>query len=314
MESIYDVRGTAHQVVEQASQVTICDPALETLAELVRDSDLERLTSASAFDTETHFFDGGPQTVQYLLVVDALNFCFWPAEDLEYEHLARGVKAAAMNNPGSLTASSLSQYTGADVQRLFDWQQPVPLLEERARLLREVGRGLQQYFNGQAANLVLAAHKSAASLITMLTTYFPGFQDHCIYRGRQIHLLKRAQIFVADVWGAFQGQSYGRFDDISELTMFADYRVPAALREFGVLEYAPSLAQRIDDRAELPAGSEEECEIRACTIVAVEKLRQALASETRKPNSIHLDWWLWEHGEQHRKDHRPHHRTLTIYY
>lgn len=25
---------------------------------------------------------------------------------------------------------------------------------------------------------------------------------HC--RGRQVHLLKRAQIFVADVWGAFQ--------------------------------------------------------------------------------------------------------------
>ena len=41
---------------------------------------------------DTHFFDGGPQTVQYFLVVDALNFCFWPEEGLEYEHLAKGVK------------------------------------------------------------------------------------------------------------------------------------------------------------------------------------------------------------------------------
>lgn len=42
-----------------------------------------------------------------------------------------------------------------------------------------------------------------------------------------------------------QGQSYGRFDDIDQLTMFADYRVPAALREFGILEYALALAQKV---------------------------------------------------------------------
>lgn len=25
-----------------------------------------------------HYCDNGPLTVQYLLVLDALNFCFWP--------------------------------------------------------------------------------------------------------------------------------------------------------------------------------------------------------------------------------------------
>lgn len=25
-----------------------------------------------------HYFDNGPLTVQYLFVLDALNFCFWP--------------------------------------------------------------------------------------------------------------------------------------------------------------------------------------------------------------------------------------------
>lgn len=25
-----------------------------------------------------HYFDNGPRTVQYLFVLDALNFCFWP--------------------------------------------------------------------------------------------------------------------------------------------------------------------------------------------------------------------------------------------
>ena len=27
---------------------------------------------------QVHFCDDGPLTAQYLLVVDALNFCFWP--------------------------------------------------------------------------------------------------------------------------------------------------------------------------------------------------------------------------------------------
>ena len=39
-----------------------------------------------------HFFDGGPLTAQYLLVIDTLNFCFWPESGLEYEQLARGLK------------------------------------------------------------------------------------------------------------------------------------------------------------------------------------------------------------------------------
>lgn len=84
--------------------------------------------------------DGGPLTVQYLLVVDALNFCFWPEEGLEYEHLAGGVKRSLLEDQNSLSAERLSVIDGAGVQRLLGWPRPVPLQDERARLLREVGR------------------------------------------------------------------------------------------------------------------------------------------------------------------------------
>jgi hypothetical protein len=39
-----------------------------------------------------------------------------------------------------------------------------------------------------------------------------------------VHIYKRAQILAAEIWGCFQGQGLGRFDDIDQLTMFADYR------------------------------------------------------------------------------------------
>lgn len=34
-----------------------------------------------------HYFDNGPLTVQYLFVLDALNFCFWPGMLLITSHL-----------------------------------------------------------------------------------------------------------------------------------------------------------------------------------------------------------------------------------
>lgn len=40
-------------------------------------------------------------------------------------------------------------------------------------------------------------------------------------RGREVWLLKRAQIFVGDVWGAFGGRGCGAFHDIGCLTAFA---------------------------------------------------------------------------------------------
>lgn len=56
---------------------------------------------------------------------------------------------------------------------------------------------------------------------------------------------KRAQIFVADIYGAFAGQGYGHFHDIDQLTMFADYRVPVVLRLLGVLQYSQQLADKV---------------------------------------------------------------------
>jgi hypothetical protein len=61
----------------------------------------------------------------------------------------------------------------------------------------------------------------------------------------QVFLYKRAQIFVADLYGAFGGTGLGAFSDISCLTMFADYRVPVVLRCMGVLEYSDQLAAKV---------------------------------------------------------------------
>jgi hypothetical protein len=96
-----------------------------------------------------------------------------------------------------------------------------------------------------------------------------------------------------------------------------------------------ALCRQVDAKEEIAAGSEEEVELRAASIHAVELLRQAVqeqqllklpkeeghgggqadaVQQQQQLLSIHLDWWLWEEGERMRKQHPPHHRTWTIYY
>jgi arginase family enzyme len=134
-----------------------------------------------------------------------------------------------------------------------------------------------------------------------------------------IHFYKRAQIVIADVWGA-----YGRprdtshpcyFHDLNEMTMFADYRVPQILCHMGILKYSSKLYDTVVREEEIPFGSTEEVEIRAATVIAVEKIRKRL-QEVKSINilSIEVDWLLWNWGEKIKDTIIPHHRTLTVYY
>lgn len=57
-----------------------------------------------------------------------------------------------------------------------------------------------------------------------------------------------------------------------------------------------------------------EVEIRACTVTAVEKIKDAFRElHGERPLSIQLDWWLWETAEK-LTTLPPHHRVLTMFY
>lgn len=271
--------------------------------------------AAGSWDASIHFAGPPEATVQYLLVLDALNFCFWPTPGFEYVDLATRLRDVLASDPAAFdadrlvaaTPSTLAAWLGADVAPL----------DERSRLVREVGAGLLDVDNGYhglAANVVRAANSSAASLAALVAAAFPGFRDGAVYDGRQVFFYKRAQIFAADVWGALGGVGLGAFRDIDDLTTFADYRVPQLLRAEGAIRLAPDLAARIDGFDELPAGGVEEVEIRAATVVAVDALRAALASLGRPMSAVELDWRLWSRAEVIRDRLPAHHRVRTVAY
>lgn len=304
-----EVRATSAWVAARSSHVTIDESGIEKVVETIKTS-----IPKVEWDFEgIHYFDEGPLTVQYLFVLDTLNFCFWPDKDLNYDDLASGLKEALQNDKSVFDADRLQKYTGPELRKLLKWPRPLPLEDERVRLLREVGLELEKNFEGKASNLVASCGKSAEKLVTLVTRHFPGFRDHSVYKGHQVFLYKRAQIFVADLWGAFKGKSYGEFNDIGEITIFADYIVPAVLQQLGVLKYSAALAGTIEANGEIGSGSEEEVELRTCSVCAVEKMRELIQKKSGKQVlSLELDIWLWSVGV--RCPSLKHHRTLSIYY
>ncbi|MGZ3582880.1 MAG: queuosine 5'-phosphate N-glycosylase/hydrolase [Ktedonobacterales bacterium] len=277
-----------------------------------------------------HFADGTERTANWILLLDALNFCFWgepgqPRWRVEwhgqtldgYAALAAALSRAVENGRPLWDAAYLADLTYGELQEILRpvaGSPEIPLFEARLTSAREVGRVLLAHYEGRFVRAYEAAGGSAVSLALLLAREFSSFADIAEWRGTRVPFLKRAQICVADLDAAFHGQQWGAFDDLAALTAFADYKLPQLLRSQNVLIYAPELAARIDAYEPISAGSEEEIEIRAATVWAVELLRRAFEQQGISRPASAIDYRLWAESQAHTISERPYHRTRTLYY
>ena len=228
-----NVRRTSNIIMSTATYVSIDSNALNTLVKK-----LESKRSPTSWDEHGWHYKGAPeQTALYVLVLDALNFCFWPSENeaLQYDHLAVALKKMCEGSEGGddksdfrFSPARLAAMTVGELRAELDPLLPcaMPAIEERCRLLNELGDGLLLFWEGSALKMIEAANSSADALVHIISRSFPGFRDTCVSAaGLQCYFYKRAQIAVADLWAAFDHQSPCDFNDINKLTTFADYRV-----------------------------------------------------------------------------------------
>lgn len=92
---------------------------------------------------------------------------------MEYEHLARGLKAALLKDPHALDAAALA---AVDADTVASWFHPhtPPQLDERVRKVQEVGAVLEHSFGGFAINLIKQADSSAVEAVRLVLANFPG--------------------------------------------------------------------------------------------------------------------------------------------
>jgi hypothetical protein len=274
-------------------------------------------------DAPTHYLGHGADTVAFFVTLDAINFGsgYFPflrkrAGMSGYFTVATALKER-FEREGPLTADQLSALTLEDCAHIFGQDLASVPMRELMQLfttsLNELGDYLNEHFGGSFTALVERAEHSVEQLAALLIQ-MPSFNDVAHYQGRNVPLFKRAQITGADLWIAFGGEGWGRFDDLERLTIYADNLVPHVLHVDGVLRYEPELVERITRGELIEAGSEEEIEMRACAIHTVELLVAALRGHTPPVYAMHLDFLLWNRGQQARYKDVPRHRTRTIFY
>jgi hypothetical protein len=321
-----DVLRSTLPVVQRARQVRLDEERVDALAARWAAEGWQR----PAWDATLHFCDGTERTLNWVLLLDALNFCFWgevgkPRWMVEYGgQTYNGYLAEAASLTRALEdgyplwdAAYLAALNEADLRQILrpaPGTPEIPLFAERLANAREVGQVLLAKYGGQFARAVEAARGSAVSLAQSIVRDFPSFQDESVYNGAPVRFYKRAQICVADIHGIFGGASWGNLADLDQLTIFADYKLPQVLRQEGVLVYEPDLAARVDRQELLPPHSPEEVEIRAATIWAGELLRRALGALGIAALASEIDYYLWTLSQTPSPNERPYHRTRTIYY
>jgi hypothetical protein len=318
--SLFDqVRQTCDTVAAHATHVHLHQDRIPAYAASLP---LDQVLSPEP-DPIHHYLGHGADTVAYLLTLDAINFGsgYFPHMIKRpgmsgYFTIASSL-ADHYRAHGPLSAAALEDLTVADCLHIFrqdPQNEPIrTLMGHFATALNDLGHYVQDRFGGDFTALVDGANASAERLARLLIK-MPYYRDVEPYGDLDVPFYKRAQITAADLWLAFEGQGPGRFDDIDQLTIFADNLVPHVLRVDGILSYEDRLAARIDAEQLIPAASPEEVEIRACALHAVELIAADLRAAGHAVTSRGLDYLLWNRGQAPHYKSCPRHRTRTVFY
>jgi hypothetical protein len=313
------VRAACKEVVERATHVRV---ETERIPHYATALPLEQAKSPE-LDPRDNYVGTPSDMVAFVLTLDTINFgsgyfphlrkrpnmsgYFTIASALQEHFVAHGAFTA--QELIRLTPRACAEILGQDLNDAARSE----LMSLFSEALNGLGEYLLTYFDGQFIELVEKAESSAEKLVQLLAR-MPYFQDVAQYKGLKVSFYKRAQLTAADLSLRFHGRGPGSFHDLDRLTIFADNAVPNVLRVDGILRYTDSLASRIEAGDLIPAGCEEEVEIRAAAVHAVELIVGELRSRGHHLSAMQLDFLLWNRGQQPHYKASPRHRTRTIFY
>ncbi|MEM8707612.1 MAG: queuosine salvage family protein [Actinomycetota bacterium] len=321
-ETIFDrVRRTCAAVAEVSTHVRIHEDAIEALADRL---DLDRPPN----DPGQEAIGDAESTAAFVLTLDAINFGsgYFPFLRKRPGHSGYHTVAASLRDwvaaEGTITTEALrappvDAWAVVFGQEL-DGSPAQELMELFTIALHDLADFVDSTADGHFVGVVENADGSAAALAESLTA-MPFYRDvHLHPVAGEVHLYKRAQITAQDLAVAFAGEGFGRFDDLDQLTMFADNLVPHVLRVEGVLEFDDTLLARIEAVDDITIGSREEIEIRACGVTAVERLAAAVQTRANDPRpdltTGSLDNILWNTGAEPAYKAIPRHRSRCVFY
>lgn len=279
--------------------------------------------------------------MKFILIANTVNFCFtdpWTKLKFAVNYdgtlwrgsmaMAACLKRALDEGKPLFNSDYLENLTPEEVENIFRTsyqvgENPIPLLSQRRTALTELGKNLKKDFGGSFLAIYeisgFRAFNAGKGLVELLIKHFPAFNDISVFKGRTIQFQKRAQLLAM----VFQGRAmadltrpFPILKDADALGPIADYAVPAALEDMGILVYSQGLKRKIVEREIIQKNSREEIEIRAQSTYAmwklmkeINKIRPLIGRGTI--NMMELDYMIWKIG---RGVETPHHLTPTTAY
>lgn len=183
------VKNSAYEICQEAKHVVINDDALESFITNTQSKVIEFIPWEA---WPTHYV--GPNQLDYIFALDALNFCFWPKEAFEYDNLAQNLKNIIQRDLNGLSPLSLAHMSDHYISSEIFQDQHFPMISERCRLLRELGQKTLDGFDGDFKNMISACKNSAEKVNNHLVS---GFSNSFLSRiQRCVYLHRSASVFL----------------------------------------------------------------------------------------------------------------------
>ncbi len=303
-------------VTDNAKYVSINYDKIDTFCRSFEKKEIKPWLSLVPIDL-TVFSDN--EKALFLLIVDALNFCFWQQPKWQYKGIEGSLAMVwalydyISKNKSLLNGNALKELNRDDFKKIFipdQNNQIIPLLDERLTNLKDVGTSLnkmEEEYRLPFIKIVDYMHKEE-ELFYLIHNYFKSYnEDTTIYKGREIYFYKRLQLLISDINKAIYN---GKKFSLNSLTIFADYKIPQLMRELGLITYNNGLDVIVDSKLELKSGCEAETEIRASII----QTGNYMANKLEGVNEAYIDGYMFSYIKTHKMACKPHHRVVTTNY
>lgn len=315
---------------------------LETTKLIVDHSSFVSINRKKIFDfvNNFHFKDSGhwldgvdfdwtpynlEQKLNIILIFNALSFYYWgdPKWTIEYQRenydgsfgMIKVIERALVEGYEITDWGYCEKISEKDFAHIMRGNVEIPFFQERLNIIRNIGKRIVEKYNGRLTNLLQRFNSDIHTALELIINNFPSFEDISFCDENEVYFLKRAQLLVADFHTLFPKLEYLQMKNIDLLTACADYKLPQILRKTGVLEYSSDLADKIDRKTIIEHDSQEEIEIRANTIWAVEYIKEELKNTREMElNSMKINEQLWLATQEKKKDDKPYHLTRTVCY
>jgi hypothetical protein len=271
------------------------------------------------------------EAIDFILVADVIDTAFTDFErhekfqvDYAGKHWSDSeaefacIKRALDQGVPFLDGNYLAGITWAELNKVFEGNIEMPMLDEKLEVLRQAGEVLAEKYSGRFHRFVRSCsprlYDNGNGLIDRLVKEFPRFNDASLLDGHEIKFYKLVQLGIWMLYATLNRTGKFPVADIEKMTAFADYIVPVALRLHGITQYSERLENAINRHELIPGDSRWEIEIRAHCLYATALLTEEinkLRPADQKVLIPQIDARFWVHFHT---TSWPHHLTRTIMY